>query len=265
MTNEEIAKIKAEVERLENYYTSVEWYVEALLSFLSTLEEQQKYKVSNPIFDEFMSSVNPKVREEVRRNIDFEQELYNRFGQIKDFTLGMRIGQYFYELGKQSGSSEIPNDLEEAAKNYALNTAEDSEQYSARYLGYKDGAKWQAEHTPLPEDTVLFNKGVAEGRRLERDEFEKNRLAACSNQTEEEYDRETDFALGIIKKEHRQPTFSDAINYGMRLQKEQMLKEAEECELYWDGDFLAIDLNMDALGYSERDKVKIIIVREDEK
>lgn len=31
-------------------------------------------------------------------------------------------------------------------------------------------AQWGADHTPLPEDTVLFNKGVAEGRRLEREE-----------------------------------------------------------------------------------------------
>ncbi len=37
--------------------------------------------------------------------IDFEQELYNRFGQVKDFTLGMRIAKYFYELGR----SEKPN------------------------------------------------------------------------------------------------------------------------------------------------------------
>lgn len=27
-------------------------------------------------------------------------------------------------------------------------------------------ARWGAEHTPLPEDTVLFNKGVEEGKRL---------------------------------------------------------------------------------------------------
>lgn len=33
------------------------------------------------------------------KDIDFEQELYKHFGQVKDFTLGMRIGQYFYELG----------------------------------------------------------------------------------------------------------------------------------------------------------------------
>lgn len=32
------------------------------------------------------------------------------------------------------------------------------------------GAEWQASQMPMPEDTVLFNKGVAEGRRLERED-----------------------------------------------------------------------------------------------
>lgn len=152
------------------------------------------------------------------------------------------------DLIQQSEQSPVPNDLEEAAKKYQESVSADTTIY---YCGadedvyfanrivdaFKAGAKWQANHTPLPEDTVLFNKGVAEGRRLERDEFEKNRLAACGDQTKEEYDRETDFALEIIKKEHRQPTFSDAINYGMRLQKEQMmdewLKDRDGC--FWDG------------------------------
>lgn len=31
-------------------------------------------------------------------------------------------------------------------------------------------AQWGANHTPLPEDTVLFNKGVAEGKRLMMEE-----------------------------------------------------------------------------------------------
>lgn len=77
-------------------------------------------------------------------------------------------------------------------------------EYIARHF-----AEWQAKQllksSPLPEDTVLFQKGVEEGKRL-------------------------------------------------------MMEEAEECELYWDGDFLAIDLNMRELGYSERDKVNIIIL-----
>lgn len=50
---------------------------------------------------------------------------------------------------------------------------------------------------------------------------------------------------------------------GAKWQKGQMLKEAVEVEFYWDGDFLAIDLNMSELGYSEHDKVKIIIIKED--
>ena len=32
--------------------------------------------------------------------INFEQELYKYFGQVKDFTLGMRIAKRFYEIGK---------------------------------------------------------------------------------------------------------------------------------------------------------------------
>ena len=94
MTNEEIAKIKAGVERLENYYTNVEWYVEALVTFLSTLEEQAK-EVRNPIFDEFMSRVNPKVREEVRENIDRMLEYDSLIDEIKNF-----IEEYGYERGE---------------------------------------------------------------------------------------------------------------------------------------------------------------------
>ena len=35
---------------------------------------------------------------------------------------------------------------------------------------FKAGAEWQEKQTPLPEDTTIFLKGVAEGKRLEREE-----------------------------------------------------------------------------------------------
>lgn len=41
-------------------------------------------------------------KEQEQPEVDFEQELYKHFGQVKDFTLGMQIGKYFYELGKNS-------------------------------------------------------------------------------------------------------------------------------------------------------------------
>lgn len=41
-------------------------------------------------------------------------------------------------------------------------------------FAYRDGiiagAEWQRQRTPMPEDTVLFNKGVAEGKRLMMEE-----------------------------------------------------------------------------------------------
>jgi len=64
------------------------------------------------------------------------------------------------ERVREYGHSEIPNTpegLDEAAKAYALDTAEDTEQYSARYLGYKDGAKWQKEQ----DDKELSEKIAA--------------------------------------------------------------------------------------------------------
>ena len=101
-----------------------------------------------------------------------------------------------------NGSSEIPKDLEEASDEFAN---QDCVTFISRKKGFIARAKWQADHAPLPEDTVIYQRGVEEGKRL-------------------------------------------------------MMEEAVEYELYYDGDFLAIDLNMAELGYSERDKVRVIII-----
>lgn len=82
---------------------------------------------------------------------------------------------------------------------------------------YVDGVK---EYNPEPT-WDLMQTAVCYGYRLSEELFEKNRLANCDALSKEEYDRETDFAMEIIEKEHRHPTFNDAINYGMRLQKKQ--------------------------------------------
>lgn len=37
--------------------------------------------------------------------IDFEKELYKAFGQVKDFTLGLRIAKRFYEKGLKAGAN----------------------------------------------------------------------------------------------------------------------------------------------------------------
>lgn len=50
-------------------------------------------------------------------SIDFEQELYKAFGQVKDFTLGMRIAKWFYTMGKNS-QEPVSEDLKEAYESY---------------------------------------------------------------------------------------------------------------------------------------------------
>ena len=45
-------------------------------------------------------------------SIDFEQELYKAFGQVKDFTLSMRIAKWFYDMGKNS-QEPVSEDLKE--------------------------------------------------------------------------------------------------------------------------------------------------------
>lgn len=76
-------------------------------------------------------------------------------------------------------SEEPDKSLEEAAEEFAegewdgvaVDTdgnplyAQDEIEYT-----FKAGAEWQKNQMPMPEDTILFNKGVAEGRRLERED-----------------------------------------------------------------------------------------------
>lgn len=81
---------------------------------------------------------------------------------------------------------ETPTDLEEAAEEFAegewdgeVVDADGNPLYAQDEIEYafKAGAEWQAKQliqgAPMPEDTVLFNKGVAEGRRLEREDMMK--------------------------------------------------------------------------------------------
>lgn len=91
---------------------------------------------------------------------------------------------------------------------------------------------FEADHTPLPEDTVLFNKGVAEGRRLAE---------------EEQADLFTIVALDAAQRA-----------------KEQMLKEAVEGEVVQDlkGVNRVKSFGKIPEGLHFGDKVRIIIVKD---
>ena len=70
---------------------------------------------------------------------------------------------------------EPSEDLEEAADNHIRKVVDAGWEWETQDIAdaFIAGAKWHADHAPLPEDTVLFNKGVAEGKRLMMEDFPK--------------------------------------------------------------------------------------------
>lgn len=142
----------------------------------------------------------------------------------------------------------VSEELEEAAKRYGTEGDEISglSIIDEEVEAFKAGANWQKE------------------------QFEKNRIAACDRQTEEEAEREQDFVMGIIENEHRQPTFDDAIKYGMRLQRENMMKDATDVTVHIEaGNYPYIpqlelyDYDKDVPLAKKGDKYKVVLIKED--
>ena len=138
-----IEKIRAEVERLKNDR-----------AFFDDNQQLAYWEGLNKV-SEKLSDLEKEC--EKPTNIDFEQELYKHFGQVKDFTLGMQIGKYFYELGcrrtaekydeieykRQRAEESVPSDLEEAAAEYASDSTGFIDMTA--YRAFIAGAKWQKE------------------------------------------------------------------------------------------------------------------------
>ena len=97
------------------------------------------------------------------------------FEDCVDFNMHEEIE----EPKKATGIEEkkLPEVLEEAAEEYATKwhkRPDGSEWKSifpkAAIRDFKAGAEWGMNQCPLPEDTTIFMKGVAEGKRLMMDE-----------------------------------------------------------------------------------------------
>ncbi len=54
------------------------------------------------------------------------------------------------------------------------------------------------------------------------EQFEKEKLKQCNTLTKEQARIEQDFVMNFIRKHNYAPTFLDAIEHGMKMQKEQM-------------------------------------------
>ena len=133
----------------------------------------------------------------------------------------------------------VSEDLSEAASVYQT-----FHRHATPFKAYIDGANWKEQ------------------------QFEKNRLKHCDNITNEQAELEQCFIDQHLDKYKRIPTYLDAIEYGIRLQKEQMMKEVKEAQVILTritNATLAPSLSSVILddSFKEGDKVKVILIKED--
>ena len=137
-----------------------------------------------------------KLKAEIERlrKLVVEDNYYlDNYEQALGYGLALDdMGQFF-----DTFSEEPDKSLEEAANNYlddVYGKMPHSDYHIAIFLA---GAEWQANHAPLPEDTVIFQKGVEEGRRLEMEDIMKDAVEKTVGQLERQWGGNIHFMHGF--------------------------------------------------------------------
>ena len=166
-------------------------------------------------------------------SIDFEQELYKAFGQVKDFTLGMRIAKRFYDMGRKHQET-VGEELEEAAMSYGRSVV----QHACDELRKEYGG----EYTPGEDNVLLVAKYFKAGAK---------------------WQKQRDQSTIELAEDH-------AMFAGMEKMKEQMMKDAVEATVTDirtykhenEVDF-TIMLDKGIIPYETEEELKLIIIKED--
>ena len=181
---------------------------------------------------------------------DYHRFVTNEYHK-EEPTIPDIVDEHYWEM---LGEEPVSEELEEAAKHYLYSNI----LYDDVYVG-----------NPTDKDCIEMFKA---GAQWKEEQFEKNRLKHCDSITNEQAELEQGFIDQHLDKYNRMPTFLDAIEYGMKLHKKQLMKDAMEgvitFDYYGDGDktygCVAHDsFCLEDLGLKDTDKVKIVFIKED--
>lgn len=176
-------------------------------------------------------------------NIDkIRQEIERRKKKFMFDDLPMTIGRYYEDRELLSFIDSLPEEkpsenLKEAAEEYAYRGIPDEIKQNVKPIAdeiikqFIAGAEWQANQllkgSPLPEDTVLFQKGVEEGRRLEKDEHrltwqDMAKIDAII------LDMNNEFAVDYSKEIDRQKFYEEVLKRFREIKDEQVHQTTKE-------------------------------------
>ena len=186
-----IEKIKAEIKRLKKILEKSTYYLDnsqQALGYSFALDDLEDFIDSLP---EETCKESLQVQETCKENPDSftnepkEMSVDEAMKYIDEKIAKTRSSKSWEGVDVDKFMDEIrgrePDDLEEAADEYAISLTPCDQQEELNYFNsFIAGAKWQAKQflkgSPLPEDTILFQKGVEEGRRLEREDGNDDNL-----------------------------------------------------------------------------------------
>lgn len=202
------------------------------------------------------------------KEIDFEKELLSDPCQVKDLTLCVNIAKKYYGKGYFDGHIHDGDRIvhvdgrkvnvsrfRRVAKPLEEPVSEDLEEAATEYV-VKEAAKDITGNWTTDDILNAFKAGA----KWQKEQFEKNRLAHCYALSEEQAELEQGFYDQHFDKYNRIPTFLDAIEYGMKLHKEQMLKGANDV-MVKNLDSLSYLDCIAKLGCVDKDIVKVIIIK----
>lgn len=142
--------------------------------------------------------------------------------------------------------------------------SEDFEEALAKeWKGYNDRGAATVDALEDNTQELSFAKGFYRGAKWKAEQFEKERLKQCDTLTKEQAQIESDFVTNFIKENNSTPTFIDAIEYGMKMQKEQMLAKTINAECFGFQDAALFSFRLPSDNYLVGSKVKVIVIKED--
>ena len=281
---DKVQKIREEVERLKEetsiglseHENGVEQgrmeIINALSLFLDSLQEEPVSKeIGNYDHKAVMEALHPELKEDnVSTSIDFEQELYKNFGQVKDFTLTVKIAKKFYEMGMKH---------------------QEPDPY-IQYASREDGIKAHAEDYSFNIESELFQQLNKEQQELWRKEIEQAVLSGgyCGLGliSDKRYDKKEPVSedLEEAAKEWLAPQLDksytnygevkmmelthfdgyamlDAIEFGAWWQKEQMMAKAIDAHCFGFQGAALFSFRLPVGNYLVGSEVKVIVMKED--
>lgn len=257
MTDDRLEKVRAEVERLMN-----ELIQEKKKGFGSDADDACILELQNVLtyIDSLQEEPKPKFRkgnkvfylneEYVVEDITDHYILRSTRERTSVPVVHIGFGNEDYEL--RLVEEPVSEELEEVSKEWLR------PQLDKSYANYGETKMMELTHF----DGYAMLEAIEFGAKWQKEQFGKNRLEHCNSITNEQAELEQKFLDEHLDKNDRMPTFLDAIEYGMGLQKEQMMKDAITIpfstslpnEIYnplW--------INGAEIG----DKIKLIIIKED--